>query len=250
MISLSIISTGIGLVQGQQQQILGAIVERHTNSILLDRIIAVDLKRFETPEFQDLVRRAMNARGRMLGVAQSAITIARGLFLVAGIAAALYVLQPVLLVIAIAGLVPIALASAASSRQTYKFWKSMTPNERRRAYVFGLFTSRESAKEIRAFTLTPYLRALYERLSNERLVALVKNLRKRVRYQIISAGASTAVTALTYGALGYLVIERRIGVAEARPLHADARSLRRSLGAAHLAPLLERALGRSHLHVA
>jgi len=215
MIALSIVSTGTGLVQGQQQQVLGAIVERHTNSILLDRIIAVDLKRFETPEFQDLMRRAINATSRMLGVAQTAITIARGLFLIAGIAAALYLLQPVLLVIAIVGLVPISIASAAGSRQSYKFSKSMTPNERRRAYVFGLFTSRESAKEIRAFTLTPYLRALYERLSNERVVELVKNLRKRVRYQLLSAGASSVVTALTYGVLGYLVIERRIGVAEA-----------------------------------
>ena len=215
MMALSIVSTGIGLVQGQQQQVLGAIVDRHTNSILLDRIIAVDLKRFETPEFQDLLRRAMNASGRMLGVAQGAITIVRGLFLIVGIAVALYILQPVLLVIAIVGLVPIWFASAASSRQTYKFARSMTPNDRRRAYVFGLFTSRESAKEIRAYTLTPYLRALYERLSNERLVELVKNLRKRIRYQLLSAGASSVVTALTYGALGYLVIERRIGVAEA-----------------------------------
>src|SRR5437879_5303825 len=151
----------------------------------------------------------------MLGVAQTAITLARGLFLIAGIAAALYLLQPVLLVIALVGLLPISIASAAGSRQSYKFWKSMTPNERRRSYVFGLFTSRESAKEIRAYTLTPYLRALYERLSNERLVELVKNLRRRVGYQLLSAGASSVVTALTYGVLGYLVIERRIGVAEA-----------------------------------
>jgi ATP-binding cassette subfamily B protein len=215
MMALSVLSTGISLVQGQQQQVLGAIVDRHTNSILLDRIIAVDLKRFETPEFQDLLRRAMNASGRMLGVAQGAITIARGLFLIVGIAVALYILQPVLVVIAIVGLVPIWFASAASSRQAYKFARSMTPNDRRRAYVFGLFTTRESAKEIRAYTLTPYLRALYERLSNERLVEMVKNLRKRIRYQLLSAGASSVVTALTYGALGYLIIERRIGVAEA-----------------------------------
>ena len=60
-------------MQGQQQSmLLGAIVERHTNSVLLDRIIAIDLKRFETPEFQDLLRRAMNAMGRMMGVTGSA----------------------------------------------------------------------------------------------------------------------------------------------------------------------------------
>ena len=215
MIGLSVVSSGAGLVQNQQQSMLSAIVERHTNAVLLDRIIAIDLKRFETPEFQDLLRRAMNAMGRMLGVTGSAIGLARSVFLIIGVAAALYVLQPILLLLAIIGFVPMWLASAASSRQSYHFWRSMTPNERKRNYIFGLFTSREYAKELRAFALAPYMRALYEQLSNERLKELAANLRKRARYQILSAGASTLTTALTYGALAYLVIEHRIGVAEA-----------------------------------
>jgi ABC-type multidrug transport system fused ATPase/permease subunit len=215
MIGLSIVSTGAGIVQGQQRQLLGAIVERHTNSILLDRIIAIDLKRFETPEFQDLLRRAMNAMSRLFGVTDAALGLARSLFLIVGVAAALYVLQPILLLLAIVGFVPMWLASVASSRQSYFFWRSMTPNERKRNYIFGLFTSREYAKELRSFALAPYMRALYEGLSNERLKELAANLRKRARYQVLSGGASALVTALTYGALAYLVIERRIGVAEA-----------------------------------
>jgi ABC-type multidrug transport system fused ATPase/permease subunit len=215
MIVLSIVSTGAGIVQGQQRQLLGAIVERHTNSILLDRIIAIDLKRFETPEFQDLLRRAMNAMGRLFGVTDAALGLARSLFLIVGVAAALYVLQPILLLLAVIGFVPMWLASVASSRQSYYFWRSMTPNERKRNYIFGLFTSREYAKELRSFALAPYMRALYEGLSNERLKELAANLRKRARYQVLSSGASALVTALTYGALAYLVIERRIGVAEA-----------------------------------
>jgi ATP-binding cassette subfamily B protein len=215
MIGLSLAGSAANLVQNQQQQMLGAIVERHTNSVLLDRIIAVDLKRFETPEFQDLLRRAQNAMGRMMGVTGSTIGLVRGLLLIVGIAAALYVLQPVLLALTIVGFIPMWLASLASSRQMYRWWRSMTPNERKRSYVFGLFTQREYAKEIRAFGLAGYLRALYERLSNERLEELRKNLRQRARYQIMSSGASAFVTALTYGALAYLVIEHRIGVAEA-----------------------------------
>ena len=212
---LTLLSSAANLVQGQQQQMLGAIVERHTNSVLLDRIIAIDLKRFETPEFQDLLRRAQNAMGRMMGVTGSTIGLARSIFLIAGIAAALYVLQPILLVLAVIGFIPMWLASLASSRQMYRWWRSMTPNERMRSYVFGLFTQRDYAKELRAFGLARYLRALYEKLSNERLEELRKNLRVRAKYQIMSSGASAVVTALTYGALAWLVIEHRIGVAEA-----------------------------------
>jgi ATP-binding cassette subfamily B protein len=214
-IGLSLLRTGVNLVQNQQQSLLSAIVERHTNSVLLDRIIAIDLKRFETPDFQDLLRRAMNAMGRMMGVTGAAISLARSIFIIAGVAAALYVLQPVLLLIAVIGFVPMWLASMATSRTMYKFFRSMTPNERKRSYVFNLFTQREYAKEIRAFGLAGYLRALYERLSNERLEELRKNLGKRARYQALSGFASAAVSALTYGALAYLVIEGRIGVAEA-----------------------------------
>ncbi len=214
-IALTLAGAGANLVQNQQQALLGAIVERHTNSVLLDRIIAIDLKRFETPDFQDLLRRAMNAMGRMMGVTGSTIGLVRGVLLVIGIAAALYVLQPILLALTLVGFVPMWLASLASSRQMYRFWRSMTPNERMRNYVFGLFTQREYAKELRAFGLSGYLRNLYERLSNERLEELRKNLRKRARYQVMSTSASAVVTALTYGALAYLVIEHRIGVAEA-----------------------------------
>jgi ATP-binding cassette subfamily B protein len=214
-IGLALLRTGVGLVQTQQQSLLSAIVERHTNSVLLDRIIAIDLKRFETPDFQDLLRRATNAMGRMMGVTGAAISLARSIFLILGVAAALYVLQPILLLIAVLGFLPMWLASMAQSRTMYRFFRSMTPNERKRGYVFNLFTQREYAKEIRAFGLSRYLRALYEQLSNERLEELRKNLRKRARYQALSGGASAAVTALTYGALAYLVIEGRIGVAEA-----------------------------------
>ena len=214
-IGLTLAGSAVNIVQSQQQQMLGAIVERHTNSVLLDRIIAVDLRRFETPEFQDLLRRAQNAMFRMQGVVGSTIGLARGVLLIIGIAAALYVLQPILLALTVAGFVPMWIASLASSRQMYRWWRSMTPNERKRNYVFGLFTQREYAKEIRAFNLAGWLRALYEKLSDERLEELRKNLRTRAKYQILSSGAQAAVTAMTYGALAFLVIERRIGVAEA-----------------------------------
>ena len=56
---------------------LSAIVVRHTNSVLLDRIIAIDLKRFETPEFQHLLQRAMNSMGQLMGVTGAAHVLIR-----------------------------------------------------------------------------------------------------------------------------------------------------------------------------
>ena len=116
----------------------------------------------------------------------------------------------------------------------------MTPNERKRNYVFGLFTQREYAKEIRAFGLAGYLRALYERLSNERLAELQKNLRQRARYQVMSTTASAVVTALTYGALAYLVIAHKT-----RPDLRDAQGNNRGVWPSDLAQILDM-LVRTH----
>lgn len=214
-VGLTLVSSASELVQDHRQQMLDAILERHTASALVGRIGAVDLSRFETPEFQDLLRRAHNAMYRMPPLVRAAVGFLRSLLLVSGIAVALYVLQPLLLALTLAGFIPIWLASLAGSHQMYGWWRSMTTNERKRHYVLGLFTEREYAKEIRAFGLTRYLGGLYEQLSNERLQELRRHLRKRLRFQIWSSGASNAVTLLTYGAIAYLLIDHRIGVAEA-----------------------------------
>jgi ATP-binding cassette subfamily B protein len=169
---LSLLGSAANLVQNQQQSLLSAIVERHTNSVLLDRIIAIDLKRFETPEFQDLPparderHGPDDGRDRRRDRARSwrrADRRRRGRPVRAAAGTPM---------IAVIGFVPMWLASMATSRTMYKFFRSMTPNERQRSYVFNLFTQREYAKEIRAFGLAGYLRALYERLSNERLEEL------------------------------------------------------------------------------
>src|ERR1700682_2167057 len=126
-IALSLLGSAANLVQNQQQSLLSAIVERHTNSVLLDRIIAIDLKRFETPEFQDLLRRAMNAMGRMFGVTDAALGLARSIFLIVGVAAALYVLQPILLLLAIVRVVPVWLPGVGGRPATYFFLESIDP---------------------------------------------------------------------------------------------------------------------------
>src|SRR5437773_10446108 len=58
-IRLSLLGSGSNLVHNQQQSLLSSVVVRHLNSVLLDRIIAIDLHRFESPDFQYLLCRAL-----------------------------------------------------------------------------------------------------------------------------------------------------------------------------------------------
>lgn len=212
---LALITNVLGVLHQQQLSLLSADIERYQNGMLLDRVSTIDLKRWETPEFQDLQRRAMNAMGRALGITAAAVGLGRDLFLVIGIAAALYLLEPLLLALSVIGVIPLCLVTRAVGRETYGFFRSMTQTERIRAYVLGLFTSPQYAKEMRSFMLGPHFKKLYERLSNERMRDLSALLRTRVRLSLVTAAAAAAVMTATYGVLAYLVIQGRIGIPEA-----------------------------------
>ncbi|HET8569240.1 MAG TPA: ABC transporter ATP-binding protein [Candidatus Limnocylindria bacterium] len=211
----AVLNTLASVAANQQRQVLSEVVSRQTNLRLVEIVSRIEMKDFDTPEFQDRLRRAQSGMNRLLGVTWSVIGLARSIFVIAGVAIALVFLQPVLVLIAVLGFLPTWLSATAMSRAMHRFWSEQTANDRRRGYVMGLFTSREHAKEIRAFGLGRYLRTLYERLSNERVDALIRELRKRARIMVAGGVGSAVVTALSYGALGWLVLSGNLGIAEA-----------------------------------
>ena len=204
-----------GLTQQQEQQVLAELVNRHASVRVIAVSASVPLERFESPSFQDLLRRAGDAQDRLFGIAMSLIAATRSALWIAGITVALYALAPALLLVSLAASVPLWYVTAMRGRAMYAFSHEMTPNERRRSYVYGLFIVREFAKEIRAFGLIPYLRELYERLSNERLRRLLDYLRDQSRLALLGGGVTAVLTAASYGLLAYLVVSGTIGVAEA-----------------------------------
>jgi ATP-binding cassette subfamily B protein len=204
-----------GLYQNQQQQVLVEQVSRKASLRVVDVAAAVDMKHFDTADFQDRMRRAQNALGRLFPVVFSTLGMLRSISISLGVAAALFVLQPLLLVVLLVGILPTWFASIATSRAVHRFFWEMTPNDRKRNYVMGLFTARDVAKEVRAFGLTPYLRQLYERLSDERLTRLVRHLRSRLPIAIFGSLGSSVFNAVAYGLLVYFVIAGQLGIPEA-----------------------------------
>jgi ATP-binding cassette subfamily B protein len=159
-----------GTWAGLQQQLLTELVQRHVFRPVTEVATAVGLADFDSPAFHDRLQRAQQtAMVRPLQVTTAVLTLSRGLFGLAGVVAALFVLSPPLLAVALLGLVPLWLATVRIARAVYEFLVEMTPNDRRRGYLLGLLTSRQGAGEVRAFGLGGYLRDLYEQLTEERL---------------------------------------------------------------------------------
>src|SRR5262249_61158185 len=95
----------------------------------------------------------------------------------AGFWAAPVLTQPLLLPIALAGLVPLWLASEAAARARRELELGLTESNRRRGYLSWIMTSGYGAKDVRAYRLDqlvgPMIRALFlDRLTPIRPLAL------------------------------------------------------------------------------
>jgi ATP-binding cassette subfamily B protein len=230
MVAVETTSQFIQLYQQQQQQVLLEQIQRRAGLRVVDVASQVDMAQFDTPEFQDRLMRAQQAMGRLFQVTFSVIGLVRNIATIAGVAVALFLLEPLLLAVILVGFVPTWITSMAISRRVHQFTWEMTPNDRKRAYVFSLFTAREHAKEVRVFGLTRYLRGLYEQLSDERLARLLQHLRDRSRLSFVGSLGSSLLQATGYGLLAWLTLTGRLGLPEAGAAAAAAGQLRGGLG--------------------
>ncbi len=229
MVAVETTSQFVQLYQQQQQQVLLEQIQRRAGLRVVDVASQVDMAQFETPEFQDRLSRAQQAMGRLFQVTFSTVGLVRNVATIAGVAVALFLLEPLLLAVLLVGFVPTWVTSMAISRRVHQFTWEMTPNDRKRAYVFSLFTAREHAKEVRVFGLTKYLRGLYEQLSDERLARLLMHLRDRARLSFVGSLGSSLLQAVGYGLLAYLTLTGRLGLPEAGAAAAAAGQLRGGL---------------------
>ena len=230
MVVVETTSQFVQLYQQQQQQVLLEQIQRRAGLRVVDVASQVDMAQFETPEFQDRLSRAQQAMGRLFQVTFSTVGLVRNVATIAGVAVALFLLEPLLLVVIVVGFVPTWITSMAISRRVHQFTWEMTPNDRKRAYVFSLFTAREHAKEVRVFGLTRYLRGLYEQLSDERLARLLMHLSDRARLSFVGSFGSSILQAVGYGLVAWLTLTGRLGIPEAGAAVAAAGQLRGGLG--------------------
>src|SRR5215467_10520376 len=180
LVALQTVSGLVSTYTNMQQQLVTELVQRHASRPVTEVATAIGLRDFDTPEFHDRMQRAQQtAMLRPLQVTNAVLTIGRSLLGLVGIVIAMLILSPLLLAVALLGFLPLWLATTRISRAVYEFMVEMTPNDRKRGYVLGLLTSRDMAKEVRAFGLGSYLRNVYEVLSDERLARLRQHLRRR-----------------------------------------------------------------------
>jgi len=201
-------------VEAEQSRLLAELVGRKALDRVIDVGVSVDLLAFEQPDFYDRLRRAQ-AQGmfRAMQTVNGLLGVVGGAVAGFAIIAALAGLQPLLVPVVLLGYVPLWIASSRNSRDYYEVSWGMTPKDRQRYYLQHLLLDRNPAKELRAFQLVPYLRGLYDRLYEERIVELRGVARRRSIRSLVAALASAGVTAVAVGGLAWFYVTDRMSLA-------------------------------------
>lgn len=219
LVLLAVVSAAVAfaaVARAEQQRVLSELVARHATSRVLDVATSVDLLAFETPGFHDRLQRAhVNAVVRPLQMVSGVLGILGAAFAIAGIGAALLVLEPLLLLLVLVAYVPVWLAATSASRLSYRFAVDQTEGDRKRAYLVNLLIDKDEATEIRSYDLGGFLRARHEALYDTKIASLRDVAAHRLRLGLVGTLVTSALTAGTLAVLVWFVTSGRLDLAAA-----------------------------------
>jgi ATP-binding cassette subfamily B protein len=202
-------------VQRERQQLLGELVSRHVQGTILDVATAVGLEAFDTPTFHNRLQRVRSQGHQPLNMVFGLSGLAGAAVGVVGVVVALLAIQPLLIPLIVAVLVPAWLVASRRGEAFFRFAWRMTPRDRERRYLADLLGEREPAKEVQAFGLAGYLRGRYERLYDERMVELRQVARRQLAFSLVANLGTGAILGITLLLIAWLTLSGRVPLAQA-----------------------------------
>nr|WP_308250737.1 ABC transporter ATP-binding protein [Nonomuraea rhizosphaerae] len=196
------LSIGAGWAQARLMPRVLTLVERR----LFELTTRVELAAFDDPGFSDEMKRARNRGGMALqSVVRGTLDLAAGLAGLAGTAAALLVVHPLLLAALVLAGLPGAWAAVRVARLSYASERNRT-SRRRRMWMLGeLMAERLTAAEVRAFTMRGFLLGEYDRMVDAETAAELEVVSGQTRVRVAGGVLSGAATAGLYVLLGLLL---------------------------------------------
>lgn len=199
----------------QQQRLLAELTERLTKARILDVAGSVDLWAYETSDFYDRLRRVeTSAATRPYFLTTGLITFVGGTAGAVSLAAAVVLIQPLLLpLIVLAGL-PVWFTGRRASRREFEFAVAQTPTQRMRDYLDTTLTGRSEAKELRAFGAVSVLRQRYDDVYDSFVSALRTHVRAKQRLGVVGSASSGALLIFTFVMLIWLVQHHHVSLSQ------------------------------------
>ncbi|GII76551.1 multidrug ABC transporter permease [Sphaerisporangium rufum] len=208
----TVLTAGAGWAQSR----LEPKVSRAAAQQLYELTSQVELVRFDDPDFHDSLQRArtrgVDTADSVVGQALGVLTGLIGLGAAAGV---LGILHPVLLPLLVLAVVPDAWAAVRAARMRYTTMYSLIPVRRRKWILSDLMANRETAAEVRSFTMRRFLMRLYDAVAGAEQNVVLDLARRQTMARVLGEALSGLGTGLVYLALGLLLAAGAVPLAVA-----------------------------------
>jgi ATP-binding cassette, subfamily B, bacterial len=197
---------GLQTAAGWSQSRLEPQVNRLVELRLLDLTTQVELAAFDDAKFNDAMLRARDrgtfAANRVVTTVLDCVTAAAGIIAAALVVA---VLQPVLLALLVLAELPAGWAAVRSARIGYLTSFALADTQRRKWILSDLMAERQTAAEIRSFTLRHFMQERVARLAAHARDAEMRAAARQTATRVIAQVATGIATGGVYLVLGVLL---------------------------------------------
>lgn len=174
--ALWLTETLLGSAGNTVQSILSERVYHSAQQRVIEKAAALDIAFFEAPRFYDQLRHAQDQLWQVEGIVWASISLLRSGVGLAAMMGLLTILHPFAIVLLIATVLPSILMQGYFARKRFDFDTQWVRNNRMLDYLVRLLTSRDSAKEVRTFTLKDTFVARFREFREKQLAAYLKML--------------------------------------------------------------------------
>lgn len=159
---------------GFVQEILSERIWYTAKQRIIDKAGALDIAFFETPRFYDQLHHANQEFYRISNISWSTISLMQQAFSLIAMVSLLSILHPLAIAVLILTALPRILVEGHFARKRYDLSAELIRNDRMIDYMVRLLTNRDSAKEIRTFTLRDLFLSRFQRFRDIYLTAIRK----------------------------------------------------------------------------
>jgi ATP-binding cassette subfamily B protein len=192
-----ILSRGISLLDA----LLGDLFANKSSLKLMQHAASLDLEQFEQADFYDKLERARRQTLQRTVLMTQVLSVLQDLVSLISLAAGLILFNPWLILLLLVSVIPSFLGESHFNSRSYSLVHSYTPERRELDYLRHTAASDETAKEVKLFGLSEFLRARFKTLSDSYYKANRKLSTQRAAWGL---GLSIISTAGYYAA--YVVI--------------------------------------------
>jgi len=177
---------------------------------------AVGLAAFDDSGFAEEMDRAKE-RGMIeaASIVNSSVDLLTGLVRVAATAAAIAVIEPILLPCLVVAAIPSGVTAVRMARREYLAMLAFISRRRRMWLLGGIMANRHTAAEVRSYQMRDFLLEQYRRIMRAQTAAETRLVRAQTVTRTIGTAVGGLASLALYGVLGWLLLAGSVPLAAA-----------------------------------